>query len=200
MQNALQGADPCASGAPLEACSACSTVTEIEWNQLRTVFQERSAKRASKNQPDSERKPEASKIDDSILDLNTDDQPVGSTRYTSPTRKAVPTNLSPLLASSSGGVKFLEPTIPPPRSAAFQTVLVSSSTVFFKTPAPVQSTSNQDPVFTSDPQRLVPPPTLCTQMLKAHFEQQNMQMMENLSQQNQKQIQDLSLQLQSGFQ
>ena len=39
-----------------------------------------------------------------------------------------------------------------------------------------------------------------TQILKAHFEQQNMQMMENLSQQNHKQIQDLSLQLQSGLQ
>ena len=51
-----------------------------------------------------------------------------------------------------------------------------------------------------DPQRLVPPPTPRTQMLKAHFEQQNMQMMEKLSQQNQKQIQDLSSQLQSGLQ
>ena len=37
-------------------------------------------------------------------------------------------------------------------------------------------------------------------MLKAHFEQQNMQMMQNSSQQNQKQIQDLSSQLQLGLQ
>ena len=51
-----------------------------------------------------------------------------------------------------------------------------------------------------DPQRLVPPPTPRTQMLKAHFEQQNLQMMENLSQRNQKQMLDLSSQLQSGLQ
>ena len=59
----------------------------------------------------------------------------------------------------------------------------------------------QDPTFSSapDPQRLVPPPTPRTQMLKAQFEQQNMQMMENLSQQNQKQMIDLSSQLQSGL-
>ena len=49
-------------------------------------------------------------------------------------------------------------------------------------------------------QRLAPPQTPHTQMLKAQIEQQNMQMMENLSQQNQKQIQDLSAQLQSGLQ
>ena len=94
-------------------------------------------------------------------------------------------------------------TIPPPRSTAFQTVPVSTtSAVFFKKPAPVKPSSRQDPLFSSapDPQRLVPLPSPRTQMLKAHFEQQNMQMMENLSQQNQKQIQDLSSQPQSGFQ
>ena len=37
-------------------------------------------------------------------------------------------------------------------------------------------------------------------MLKAHFKQQNRQMMENLSQQNHTQMQDLSSQLQSGLQ
>ena len=49
----------------------------MEWNHLRTVFQERSAKRASKSvpakpEPDDE-DPEASDIDDSILDLNPED-------------------------------------------------------------------------------------------------------------------------------
>ena len=51
-----------------------------------------------------------------------------------------------------------------------------------------------------NPQRLATPPTPRTQMLKAHFEQQKMQMMENLSQQNLKQIHDISSQLQSGLQ
>ena len=48
-----------------------------------------------------------------------------------------------------------------------------------------------------DLQRLAPPSTPHTQMLKAHFEQQNMQMMENLSEQNQRQIQDLAVTVQT---
>ena len=204
-----KGEDPCASGAPLEACSSCSSLTEVEWNHLRTVFQERSAKRAAKNLPadpdpdNSIDEPETGEIDDSILDLNTDEVQhtlAGAAGYTSPTGVSAPTGLSPLQpATTSSGFSFLQPSIPPPRSAAFHTVPTSSSSaVFFKTPAPV----NQDPMFATapDPRRLVPPPTPRTQMLKAHFEQQNMQMMENLSQQNQKQIQDLSSQLQSGLQ
>ena len=47
---------------------------------------------------------------------------------------------------------------------------------------------------------MIPPLTPFTQMLKANVEQQNMQMMENLSQHNQKQMMDLSSQLQSGLQ
>ena len=58
-----KGEDPCASGAPLEACSACSSFMEVEWNHLRTVFKERSAKHAGKIhlvelEPDSEGEPE----------------------------------------------------------------------------------------------------------------------------------------------
>ena len=49
-----KGEYPCASGAPLETCSAGSSLMEVEWNHLKTVFQERSAKRASKSQPESE--------------------------------------------------------------------------------------------------------------------------------------------------
>ena len=205
-----KGEDPCASGAPLEACSSCSSLLEVEWHHLRTVFQEKSAKRASKNvsaepEPDSEGELEAGEIDDSILDLNTEDQltGTGTTGYTSPTGVSALTGLSPLQpASSSGGLQFVQTSIPPPRSAVFHTVPVSTtSAVFFKAPAPLQPFASQDPLFSApDPQRLVPPPTPCTQMLKAHFERQNMQMMENLSQQNQKQMQDLSSQLQSGLQ
>ena len=81
-----KGEDPCGSGAPLEACSACSSLSEVEWNHLRTVFQERSTKRVSKNvpadpEPDDE-DPEAGEIDNSILDLNLEDS---GTRYVSPT-------------------------------------------------------------------------------------------------------------------
>ena len=208
-----KGEDPCASGAPLEACSSCSSLTEVEWNHLRTVFQERSAKRAAKSQPakpdpdNSEEESETGEIDDFILDLNTDETQhtsAGETGYTSPTGVSAPAGLSPLQpALGATGLSFLQPNMPPPRSAAFHTVPVSSaSTVFFKTLAPPKPNLNQDPVFAtaSDPRRLVPPPTLHTQMLKTHFDQQNMQMMENLSQQNQKQIQDLSSQLQSGLQ
>ena len=90
-----KGKDPCASGAPLEACSSCSSIIEVQWHHLRTVFQERSVKRASKNIPadsesDSEGESESGEIDDSILDLNTEDQPTGTTGYTSTT------GLSPL--------------------------------------------------------------------------------------------------------
>ena len=74
-----KGEDPCASRAPLDACSACSSLTEVEWNHLRTVFQERSAKPAAMTQLvepelDSEGEPETVEIDDSILDLNADEQ------------------------------------------------------------------------------------------------------------------------------
>ena len=203
-----KGDDPCASEAPLEACSACSALTEVEWNHLRTVFHERSAKRASKNLPaDPEPEdddPEAGEIDDSILDLNTEDSGTGTTGYVSPTGVSAPAGLSPLQSTQnlpSSGIQFVQPSVPPPRSAAFLTV-PTTSTVFFKTPAPPKATIQQDPMFSSapDPQRLVPPPTPRTQMLKAHFEQQNLQMMENLSQRNQKQMLDLSSQLQSGLQ
>ena len=89
-----KGEDPCASGAPLEACSSCSSLSEVEWNHLRTVFQERSAK---KTQPelDSEGEPETGEIDDSILDLNTEEHttPAGTTGYTSPTGVSAPTGL-----------------------------------------------------------------------------------------------------------
>ena len=157
-------------------------VPPLQRYHLRTVFQERSAKHASENIPadpeqDNKEEPESGETDDSILDLNTDDQPNDTTGYTSPTGVSAPAGLSPLQpASFSGGLKFVQPTIPPLRSAAFQTVLVSttSSSVFFKMPAPVKPSASQDPLFSSapDPQRLVPTP--CAQMLKAHFEQQNM--------------------------
>ena len=85
-----------------------------------------------------------------------------------------------------------------PRSASFQIapVVTPSTTVFFKMSAAVWQVFASAP----QPQRLAPPEIPRTQMLKAHFEQQNMQMMENLSQQNQKQNQDLSAQLQSRLQ
>ena len=116
-----KGEDPCASYAPLEACSSCSSLSEVEWNHLRTVFQERSAKRASKNvpadpEPDDE-DPEAGEIDDSILDLNPEDSGTG---YVSPTGVSAPAGLSPLQpASSTSGSQFIQPSMPPPRSAAF---------------------------------------------------------------------------------
>ena len=98
-----KGEDPCASGAPLEACSSCSSLSEVEWNHLRTVFQERSAKRASKNipadpEPDEE-DPEAGEIDDSILDLNPEDSGTG---YVSPTGVSAPAGLSPLQPEKRG--------------------------------------------------------------------------------------------------
>ena len=76
---------PCASGAPVEACAACALLTEVEWNHLRSVLAERSAKHANKSllidtltlvgpAPDREEEMEASEIDDSILDLNQDKQ------------------------------------------------------------------------------------------------------------------------------
>ena len=80
-----KGEDPCALGAPLEACSACSSLKEVEWNHLRTVFQERSAKHAAKTllepEPDSEGELETCKMDDSILDLKTEERTSGTGQY-----------------------------------------------------------------------------------------------------------------------
>ena len=109
--------DPCASGAPLEPCLACSSLREVKWNHLRTVFQERSAKHAAKTQlvepkPDSEEEPESGEIHDLILDLNADEQPIlTGTHYTFPTGVSAPTGLCPLQpATSSSGIQtFLQP-------------------------------------------------------------------------------------------
>ena len=122
-------------------------------------------------EPDSEGEPETGKIDDSILDLNADDQPTqAGTSYTSPARVSAPTALSPLWMATSGIQAFLQPAMPLPRSTAFLTTLVviSSTIVFFKMLAAVQLTLNQDPVFASvpEPQRLAPLQNPHTQMLK----------------------------------
>ena len=210
--------DTCASGAPVEACASCASLTEVEWNHLRSVYAERSAKRANKSvpadtpAPDSQEGPEAGEIDDSILDLNQDEQPAG-TGYTTAIGISAPAGLSPLQPNTSTADQtFSLPTISLPRSMAFPagptfSPTTTSSAVVFKTPAPVATTAPiQTPMQSASfstappPQRLEPPPTPCTQMLKAHFEQQNMEMIQSLSQQNQKQIQDLSSQLQSGLQ
>ena len=84
-----KGEDSCASSAPVEACTTCASLTEVEWNHLRSVFTERSAKHANKSvpadtpalvgpAPDTEEDPGAGEIDDSILDLNQDDQLAGT--------------------------------------------------------------------------------------------------------------------------
>ena len=218
-----KGEDPCASGAPVEACASCASLTEVEWNHLRSIYAERSAKCANKSvtadtpvpvrpAPDSEEEPEASEIDDSILDLNQDEQPA-RTGYSTVTGISASAGLSPLQPNTSTADQtFSLPAISIPRSMAFPagptfTSTSTSSAVFFKTPVPVATTapirtSMQSASFSTalPPQRLAPPPTPRTQMFKAHFEQQNMEMMQSLSQQNQKQIQDLSSQLQSGLQ
>ena len=87
---------------------------------------------------------EAGEIDNSILDLNTEDLPTGTTGYTSLTGVSALAGLSPLQPASSVGLQFVQPTIPQPRFAAFLTVLVSttSSSVFFKMPS-----VSQEPLF-----------------------------------------------------
>ena len=81
-------------------------------------------------EPDSEGELESGEIDDSILDLNTDDQhptPARTTGYTSPTRASAPASMSPLQpATASGGITFLQPTMPPPRSMALHTAPVAT--------------------------------------------------------------------------
>ena len=82
-----KGEEPCASGAPVEACATCASLTEVEWNNLKSVFAERIAKRANKSVPAdtlapvgvrSEEDLEASEIDYSILDLNQDEHLAGT--------------------------------------------------------------------------------------------------------------------------
>ena len=125
-----KGEDPCASGAPVEACAFCASLTEVEWNHLRSIYAERSAKCANKSltadtpvavrpAPDSEEKPEAGEIDDSILDLNQDEQPA-RTGYSTVTGISAPAGLSPLQPNTSTADQtFSLPAISIPRSMAF---------------------------------------------------------------------------------
>ena len=121
---------PCASGAPVEACAACALLMEVEWNHIRSVFAERSAKHANKSlpadtltpvgpAPDSEEETEAGETDDSILDLNQDEQLTG-TGYTTTNDISAPGGLSPLQpVTSTEDQTFSLPAVGIPRPMAF---------------------------------------------------------------------------------
>ena len=75
-----KGQDPCAQGADTTQCSACATLTEEQWSQLRENFAKRSAYRLKTgSQGDLFEEPETedpaltgqdlSPVDDTLLDL-----------------------------------------------------------------------------------------------------------------------------------
>ena len=145
-----KGEDPCTSSAPVDACAACASLTEIEWNHLKSYFAERRAKRKKSlsllihryRHQRSEEDPEAGEIDDSILDLDQDEQQI-KTGYTTATNITAPAGLSQLQPGTSiGDQTFSVPAIYVPRSMAFPadptlTPTTTSLEVFFKTLAPI---------------------------------------------------------------
>ena len=72
-----KGLDPCAQGAKVTQCSACSALTEEQWSHLRENFAKRSTYRQrTGSQGDSFEEPESedlSRVDDTLLDLEPED-------------------------------------------------------------------------------------------------------------------------------
>ena len=186
-----KGLDPCAQGAQVTQCSACSALTEEQWSHLRENFAKRSAYRQrTGSQGDSFEEPETedraqtgedlSRVDDTLLDLEPEDtstdQPIASISPLTSLPASLPARNVPATSPTVGAVN--QPT--------------ASSLALFRVPHPMSQTVTQD---------ILPPPGLPgTQHTKSQLEQQNFEMMNRLQEKKQQQIQDLSAQLQTGLQ
>ena len=220
-----KGLDPCAQGADVTQCAACSALSEEQWTHLRENFAKRSAYRSrTGSQGDSFEEQDVdepvctgedlSRMDDTLLDLEPE-----SSGSSAPVTGISP--LTSLLASL------------PASSENIQNTSVSAGPVnqpyvdpsaFFKAPEPVHQTIHPDALppgqvpHTSgghsvadrlallsfpQPQRTTTinvPQTPRTQMIKSHLEQQNFELTKDLQMKNQEQMRDISAQLQTGLQ
>ena len=75
-----KGQDPCAKGAKIDQCAACSTLTKEQWIHLRECFSKRSSYRQRSSSQDENLEPETDEepvftgedlgqVDDTLLDL-----------------------------------------------------------------------------------------------------------------------------------
>ena len=212
-----KGQDPCAQGAKVNQCAACSTLSEQQWTHLRESFAKRSSYHHCTGSHDDNLEletdeelvftsEELGQVDDTLLDL--EPEQIGNI--------APVTGISPLntqTSSASLPMSFLANTGPVQESSA-------SSSALFRAPDPVltqdtistgQTPSRRGektpcfPTFSMpQPQRTAPsidiPQTPRTQLLKSHLEQQNFELMHKLQRKNEEQMRHISTQLKTGLQ
>ena len=206
-----KGQDPCAKGAKVDQCAACSTLTEEQWIPLCECFSKRSSYRQRSGSQDENLEPETDEepaftgedlgqVDDTLLDLEPE-----QTGNIAPVTGISPLNNQP--SSASLPVMSFPATGPVQQS--------SDSSALFRAPDPVLT---QDTISTGQtpsrhisrmsftmpqPQRTTAidiPQTPRTQLLKSHLEQQNFELMHKLQRKNEEQMRDISTQLQTGLQ
>ena len=206
-----KGQDPCAKGAKIDQCAACSTLTEEQWIHLRECFSKRSSYCQRSGSQDENLEPETDEepvftgedlgqVDDTLLDLEPE-----QTGNIAPVTGISPLNNQP--SSASLPVMSFPATGPVQQS--------SDSPALFRAPDPVLT---QDTISTGQtPSRYISrtsftmpqrqrtttidiPQTPRTQLLKSHLEQQNFELMHKLQRKNEEQMRDMSTQLQTGLQ
>ena len=191
-----KGQDPCAQGAKVNQCAACSTLSDQQWTHLCESFAERSSYRHRTGSHDDNLEPETDEepvftseelgqVDNTLLDLELE-----QTGNIAPV-----TGISPLTQPSSASLpvtSFPANTGPVQQSS-------DSSPALFRAPDPVLT---QDTILTvqtpnrrgertyfstfsmPQPQRTATPidilQTPRTQLLKNHLEQQNFELMNKL--------------------
>ena len=211
-----KGQDPCAQGAKVNQCAACSTLSDQQWTHLRESFAKRFSYRHRTGshednvEPETDEEPvftgeDLGQVDDTLLDL--EPEQTGN--------MAPVTGISPLTQPSSASLpatSFPANTGPVQQSS-------DASPALFRAPDPV---STQDTISTGQtpsrrgdrtyfptfsmpqPQRTATPidipQTPRTQLLKSHLEQQNFELMHKLQRKNEEQMRDISTQLQTGLQ
>ena len=211
-----KGQDPCAQGAKVNQCAACSTLSDQQWTHLRESFAKRSFYRHRTGshednvEPETDEEPvftgeDLGQVDDTLFNL--EPEQAGN--------MAPVTGISPLTQPSSASLpatSFPANTGPVQQSS-------DSSPALFRAPDPVLTqdtvSTGQTPSRRGDrtyfptfsmpqPQRTATPidilQTPRTQLLKSHLEKQNFELMHKLQRKNEEQMRDISTQLQTGLQ
>ena len=213
-----KGQDPCAQGAKVNQCAACSTLSEEQWTHLHESFAKRSSYRHRTGSHDNNLEPETDEepvftgeelgqVDDALLDLEPE-----QTGNIAPVTGISPLNNQPSSASLPV-MSFLANTGPVEQSSdsssalfrAPDLVLTQDTTGISTGQTPSRHISERMTTFSMpQPQRTAPsidiPQTPRTQLLKSHLEQQNLELMHKLQRKDQEQMRDISTQLQTGLQ
>ena len=198
-----KGQDPCAKGAKIDQCAACSALTEEQWIHLRECFSKRSSYRQRAGSHDESLEPEdeepvftgedLGQVDDTLLDL---DAPVSgiSPLNTQTSSASVPgmnfPATGPVQQSSDSSALFRapDPVLTQDTLSTGQTPSRHTSRMSFQMPQPQRTATPIDI-----------PQTPRTQLLKSHLEQQNFELMHKLQRKNEEQMRDISTQLQTGL-